>query len=559
MICTLFKEFYDETILQIQKFIDAKELEIDGDADLYHDDPRTPEPEHVMLLNEISSKWLSLTEEHRYLSMQLEDNNSGSMTQSITISTCRSARTCPVLKRAKFVMELYSNFFLDVYVRGEPKPDCPAYISAFRSLGGYNILFLLNDYVHIKTDHANRDDLKTLVDQECHGIHNQCSKSLFRRYRESREEEEDAMSRKNKLPFDTHLDGLGVRERLILEQSSKIHNLINHSAFNVVEMKDNHSTNDGTMLRPLQWRPGLDIEDNKYSKFVNEVQGDVSQSKAEHGHVDGICAVLSEGKLSDEDCAAFMCTLMTEGYDTESILLDIADNENDDPYNHFRHSNVFQFLRGNKYHAKLVKKHMGAQHNDDDALPQFSFGLCVFGHWQEHKESIAYVESPKYRSLREECLSNRIYKISKRQFDEVLLKARMFKESSMGKRLKAKHGEGMGFGIPDGLIISISHIFVLLTYCNNTKLQYLYKKHACRESKPIKSYKDKAFKKLKMRNREVGHWYKLLFEAVECYGSLVTEKDVSYSSHSFQHSMRRSPRQWPGKRHRSFAARMASY
>ena len=69
----------------------------------------------------------------------------------------------------------------------------------------------------------------------------------------------------------------------------------------------------------------------------------------------------------------------------------------------------------------------------------------------------------------------------------------------------------------------------LLMYCNHTKLQYEYKRHGCREAATLQSVEDPEFTKWKGHNAEVGHWYKLLFEAVEMFRTRVTSKDVFFT------------------------------
>merc|ERR1712062_969422 len=71
---------------------------------------------------------------------------------------------------------------------------------------------------------------------------------------------------------------------------------------------------------------------------------------------------------------------------------------------------------------------------------------------------------------------------------------------------------------------SASHIFVLLMYCNETILQYKYKKFGCR-----KVNEEMTRKEFKAMNAEIGHWYQLLFEAITFFGTKVTPTNVFYT------------------------------
>ena len=72
--------------------------------------------------------------------------------------------------------------------------------------------------------------------------------------------------------------------------------------------------------------------------------------------------------------------------------------------------------------------------------------------------------------------------------------------------------------------VSVSHIFVLLMYCNDTKLQYTYKKFGCREMG-----NEQTIEELKEWNREIAHWYRLLVEMVYFYGEYVSRQQVFYT------------------------------
>eukprot|EP01084_Bolivina_argentea_P197129 337866_1 len=80
------------------------------------------------------------------------------------------------------------------------------------------------------------------------------------------------------------------------------------------------------------------------------------------------------------------------------------------------------------------------------------------------------------------------------------------------------------YEIPVGLNITISHILVLLMYCNLDELQRAYKAKGCRKIKYNEPLKD-----IKKRNMEIAHWYSLLFESIYFYGYECTPKDVFFT------------------------------
>eukprot|EP01083_Nonionella_stella_P162944 535372_1 len=111
-------------------------------------------------------------------------------------------------------------------------------------------------------------------------------------------------------------------------------------------------------------------------------------------------------------------------------------------------------------------------------------------------------------------------------FYEVLEKAMVYTQSYKGRALKAED-RGMNnnqYEIPVHLPISVSHILTLMLYCNFTELQCKYKKEGCREAN-----KNETIAEFIKRNQEIGHWYKLLSEAIRFYGTKVKHGQVFYT------------------------------
>eukprot|EP01083_Nonionella_stella_P291049 990428_1 len=123
-------------------------------------------------------------------------------------------------------------------------------------------------------------------------------------------------------------------------------------------------------------------------------------------------------------------------------------------------------------------------------------------------------------------MNNVIHSIDIKSFHEVLEKAVTYTQSFKGRSIKAldRGGGNLDFEIPALLPISISHILVLMLYCNFTELQCKYKKTGCREEN-----KEEGIKEFIKRNQEIGHWYKLLYESIICYGTQVSRGQVFYT------------------------------
>ena len=245
------------------------------------------------------------------------------------------------------------------------------------------------------------------------------------------------------------------------------------------------------------------------------------------------------GALRSTDIDTAACTsilefLWQEHFDSDAVCDDLVDAIND-KYNHYKTSILFSMLSRSKFYVKIVKKAVGGKLNDDDPVPIFSFGSTRFYHWTHFSDCRGYIAHPKFKSLKEECINNSIHTMTKKRFDEIRSKAILFANSDKGRSLRASGSDCtvcVKLEVPQTLRISASHIFVLLTYCNETELQRKYKKYGCRETKPsTTSWLADAieFQSVKERNVEIAHWYKLLLEAVALYGERVKSSNVFYT------------------------------
>eukprot|EP01083_Nonionella_stella_P159197 519078_1 len=158
--------------------------------------------------------------------------------------------------------------------------------------------------------------------------------------------------------------------------------------------------------------------------------------------------------------------------------------------------------------------------------PLFVLGRYEAMYWRYFKNHRNYADKPKYKSLKEECMNNVIYAIDIKTYYDVLHKALVYTQSYQGRALKAADGGDMNnqFGIPVSLPISVAHIVTLMMYCNYTDLQRNYKQFGCREAS-----ENETIAEFILKNQQIGHWYKLLYEAIMCYGTQVKHGQIFYT------------------------------
>lgn len=110
--------------------------------------------------------------------------------------------------------------------------------------------------------------------------------------------------------------------------------------------------------------------------------------------------------VSQPDCEKFIKYLKENNYDSETVLHDLIEEE-EDPFNEFKESNLFPKLKNSEFLTKIVKKHLGGKRNDDDKLPQFQFGEEKWYFWKYYKNWNNY-NVAKHSNLKDECINNKI-------------------------------------------------------------------------------------------------------------------------------------------------------
>ena len=244
--------------------------------------------------------------------------------------------------------------------------------------------------------------------------------------------------------------------------------------------------------------------------------------------IDGIIDILTSKCNVPYSKALFIIKeLQANEYDSDSLYNDIHDEQ--DKFNRYQQSNLFTqptLLNHNSMQMKKIRQYFNIKGHDDDQLTPFTFGQDRFYYWDHYKGWENYQGRPRYKSLKDETLNNKIHVMQKETWNIVLNKAYMYTHCNEGKSIEAKDYKGLNtfYEIPAFTPMSMSHMMVILMYTNYTDLQHDYKKIGCRESDG-NNYGET----LREKNKEIGHWYRLFFESVEIYGHRTKQRQIFYT------------------------------
>ena len=499
---------------QMQQELDQRHLGLTRDLFDVDDDEKTVEEETVQ---KITLKWNALG-----LGVGVSD----------FAVDCGDINDCRTMKRIVFVMDLFNEYFVHKFVGKKNHSKIIEDINYIQiltdGLRDYNGVALVDDFEHIRGHKFSADP--GIKCQYAADVGGKCIGEMMREYRakERGRSLEDNGSGDLQDEFQKLVIGLDLRERHLLETSTKIHSYLFHEVHDEkgADLEDEEKGVNGDASAVLsKWQhTGRDAEELK-SKFVNEVRSEETVEKVEAKRMEDLAEALTRNGLSDVDCARLMNELKSQCYDSETIIDDLV-NEEGDPFNLYPDTNLFPMLCCNLYLAKITRKHFGTRSNDDDKLPPFTFGMTYLKYWKNNKNEPGYVGSPNYDSLKEECLQNKIHPMSKEQFSRMLYKAFILLQSAKARALFAEdsYGTTTNKEIPAHSPLSVSHIFVMLMYCNDTELQYRYKKFGCRER-----YKGQTLDELKSWNGEIFHWSRLLTEMICFFGEYCQPNQVLYT------------------------------
>eukprot|EP01083_Nonionella_stella_P010182 29098_1 len=467
-----FVTFYESQLGSLAKEIDLKELELKGQMI-----PNTTRTTNVSL-KRIAIEWHALMTENEVKEPEFEDACRGNLLD------------CPVRKRVQFIMELYKAYFLVKYAYKKEKHLDVEFVDVFmHSLDGYDVITLINDAQHCELYHLNDDTLS-----DCHIAATEeydayvCCKALLKKARDAN------FAVKITDSFSVYANRIHFRELNIIEIASSLHQMINHEAH-----RNEKPIHYNYKIRPLKWRANR--TESKYNKFMNEMieeKKDKTHTKQneQRASMDQIYDNLQKHGASGTQCMDFWNEIQINEYDSESIVIDIMDTDN--KYNDYIQSNLYHSaLNQDKYFMKVLKKHFGQKMNDDDKINRFDLGQYMLKHWTYFEGDSRHI-SPKYASLKDETLNNNIHHIALETFNCFLDKAFIHASSTTGRRLKAmnQNAENNKHEIPVNLPMTVSHILVIMFYCNLTDLQRLYKKYGCRQL-----YVNEDLDELKTRNK----------------------------------------------------------
>ena len=159
--------------------------------------------------------------------------------------------------------------------------------------------------------------------------------------------------------------------------------------------------------------------------------------------------------------------------------------------------------------------------SDEKFSKKYSFGLYL-NYWEEGFENSVI---PKYKTLKEELLNNKIAKISKNDYYELYEQCRDAMNSKRAKFITAKDIgiNNRKFNVSKGSSITINHLICLKIYTDYGNTQKLFKQH-CRKNNAKETMKN-----LSLRNREIAHWCRYLKESCTFFGQKMKKNDVFYT------------------------------
>ena len=499
-----FLTMYHHMIEELQQNMDHRQLGLRSDHPFEDDHEKDALDSKSEYLVKVLSNWEALG-----VGINVVDS----------ISECHNFDKCFSLKRLLFLMGLFAQHTMGLFVgdvddgnhSAEDEGNDVDFIDIIHCLSGYDEIGMLNDLEHVR-DHKGK-----FPSLQCeHGNDAaECIGEMLRQYRG--DDSDNSMDSTVK----EYLDGLNLKEKSVLNTCSRIHSFLYH---------EDHASDDETedslhMKRPITAREKKEIT----SKFVNEINERKSESR-ESKRMDTLFTDLAMNGFSNSKHAEFMANLYDQRYDSEAIIQDLVSGEND-PFNHYKDSNLFPLLQRNPFLAKNIKKHFNVKGSDDDDMMPFSFGKHRLYHWKgssvyPFEDRPGYVGNPRHSSLKEECLNNNIHPMTMRQFSEMLWSACSFRNCAKGRAFKAMDhgGYNYAYGVRKNSPLSVRYIFVLLMYCNLTDLQYKYKKIGCRERDD-----EQTLEELIEWNKEIAIWHRHLFEVVHFFGELASPHQVYYT------------------------------
>ena len=432
-----FDAIYERGIAELQRKLDLAQL----DADYWKMEMEENEIDCKSMTDDSNPDIFALTKrkwnEFAIKESEIERNR----------TECNGTEYCNAFQRLRFVLAMFKEHFLEqmVYRNADDDNDDQPSSSSEKAiydhlfaecLSKYDAVALLNDFEHIRKHRAGTEKLR---DCKVSAPLSVCCGELVTECRESEHENVRQIAMNDDtLKLQQFIDSLDSKQRVLIQITSRIHIFINHSIQREMEqeLKDDEEVKGyddsiwrrrrQTTRRKLNGSP-----QNSVSKFVNEMGG--WKQSTDKTKMDDLPSILLRRHLSRSDTVSFIKYLETEHMDSDAVNEDLSAVLNRKKERELvLDSNLFPMLQNDVLNAKNVLFHF-------NELPPFRFGFSPFYHWKyyEQKRPSSFIKSPKYSNLKEECLENNIFRISRNVFARTLEMARTLWQIEKGRSLKA--------------------------------------------------------------------------------------------------------------------------
>eukprot|EP01084_Bolivina_argentea_P145624 255204_1 len=288
----------------------------------------------------------------------------------------------------------------------------------------------------------------------------------------------------------------------------------------------------------------------KYNKFMNNFSNE-TKIKMDQVEIKQETKTNNKQVINDKEIEIYKCyqQLMIMGF-PEHGLLDICKQfngeiqtateyllSNTNNVSQYKQQSIFAkiFGVGNTKQTKMkssnkanteVEEEKIQHHDSDDIVCNFGFGiyLSYWKQWDDIYKSSSNFVKQKYKTLKEELTTNKIYQMQQYEYYNTYNKAQTWMKSKWFHTIIANNvgKQNDKFNIKTGELLTINHMICLLIYCNYTDIQHKYKQH-CR---PYDGENTNIFIK---RNAEIAIWCRYLVECCCIYGERMNENDVLYT------------------------------
>ena len=528
-----FDSFYQEELLTIIKELDNKHLQYEpsSHADENKQEPKAHDSE---LAQSLSFEWQNINK-----TTENKENDEDNL-------ECKSIDNCPMCCRIVLILDLFDKLVLKYLIDPKSEKQSAEFTDIFMytlsEKHNYFVHDLLNDFQHLNMYHLNYKHIQQLQTCTINNKIDYCVHDLIIQFRDHRMKSLKKYQQHNKYKlFMEYLQRMDHRQMTLLNIVSKIHFVINHQMIISDDKEEKNLDDEVPNRRIIRSRTaGMnrdDEDDAKYNKFVNEItiDGDNEPAKSvDNCSTDLLWNNLIESGVEEKEASAIMEYVMDNKYDTDALAEDIIDCDGNDPYLKYPQCNIMNQLpqdQNRYYLMRVIKNTLNIEGNDNDKVPPFQFGGGIFKYTKYYAKKERYIKAPKYGSLKEELLNNTIYEMDSNDWDELLQKVSAYHSTKYirGITVRDLGAANRKCEIPIGLPLTKSHLLVLMSYTNNTKMQYHFKKYGCK-----KLYQKQPLNELIKSHLEISNWYRLLFETIYFYGTVCNQNNTFYTGMSIR-------------------------